>query len=122
MSVLKLQGASKNKAETYFLYVEHLFLRSNAVDASPTNVHPCTFVGYEFAEQTRCCSISRTSLSVLKMQKKRMRIFDTLSGGTDAARIKQKQDDMFLIAGKCGTLIRRDKGAGSRLLANARKS
>ena len=41
---------------------------------------------------------------------------------TDAARIKQKQDDMFLIAGKCGTLIRRDKGAGSRLLANARKS
>jgi len=33
-----------------------------------------------------------------------------------------KQDDMFLIAGKCDTLIRRDKGAGSRLLANARKS
>ena len=29
---------------------------------------------------------------------------------------------MFLIAGKCGTLIRRDRGAGSRLLANARKS
>ena len=44
------------------------------------------------------------------------------SSGMDAARIKQKQDDMFLIAGKCGTLIRRDKGAGSRLLANARKS
>ena len=43
------------------------------------------------AGQTRCCSISRTSLSVLKMQKKRMRIFDTLSGGTDAAHIKQKQ-------------------------------
>ena len=34
----------------------------------------------------------------------------------------QKRDDMFLIAGKCGTLIRRDRGAGSRLLANARKS
>jgi len=40
VSVLKLQGASKNKAETYFLYVEHLFLRSNAVDASPKNVRP----------------------------------------------------------------------------------
>jgi len=31
-------------------------------------------------------------------------------------------DDMFLIAGKCGTLIRRDKGAGSRLTQNVRKS
>ena len=40
----------------------------------------------------------------------------------DGRSSKQKQDDMFLIAGKCGTLIRRDKGAGSRLLANARKS
>jgi len=33
-----------------------------------------------------------------------------------------KQDDMFLIAGKCGTFIRRDKGAGSRLTQNAKKS
>ena len=40
----------------------------------------------------------------------------------DGRGINQKQDDMFLIAGKCGTLIRRDRGAGSRLLANARKS
>ena len=30
---VQIQGASKNKAETYLLYVEHLFLRSNAVDA-----------------------------------------------------------------------------------------
>jgi len=29
---VQIQGASKNKAETYLLYVEHLFLRSNAVD------------------------------------------------------------------------------------------
>ena len=34
----------------------------------------------------------------------------------------KKTDDMFLIAGKCGTLIRRDKGAGSRLMINVRKS
>ena len=40
----------------------------------------------------------------------------------DGRGISQKQDDMFLIAGKCGTLIRRDKGAGSRLTQNARKS
>ena len=32
MSVLKLQCANKNKAEAYLLYVEHLFLCSNAVD------------------------------------------------------------------------------------------
>ena len=42
--------------------------------------------------------------------------------GTDAGGSKQKRDDMFLIAGRCGTLIRRDKGAGSRLCQNARKS
>ena len=30
----QIQGASKNKAETYLVYVEHLFLCSNAVDAS----------------------------------------------------------------------------------------
>ena len=30
---VQIQGASKNKAETYLLYVEHLFLRNNAVDA-----------------------------------------------------------------------------------------
>jgi len=30
---VQIQGASKNKAETYLLYVEHLFVRSNAVDA-----------------------------------------------------------------------------------------
>ena len=30
---VQIQGASKNKAETYLLYVEHLFLRSNPVDA-----------------------------------------------------------------------------------------
>ena len=28
----------------------------------------------------------------------------------DGRGISQKQDDMFLIAGRCGTLIRRDKG------------
>ena len=32
------------------------------------------------------------------------------------------REDMFLIAGKCGTLIRQDKGAGSRLCQNVRKS
>ena len=31
--MVQIQGASKNKAETYLVYVEHLFLRSNAVDA-----------------------------------------------------------------------------------------
>ena len=46
----------------------------------------------------------------------------TFRSGTDAAGSMQKQDDMFLITGKCGTLIRRDKGAGSRLTQNARKS
>ena len=43
--------AYKKHPQAYFLYVEHLFLRSNVVDASPTNVHPCTFVGYEFASK-----------------------------------------------------------------------
>ena len=40
----------------------------------------------------------------------------------DGRGIGQKQDDMFLITGRCGTLIWRDKGAGSRLTQNARKS
>ena len=31
------------------------------------SVLPCTLLNVEFAGQTRCCSISRTSLSVLKM-------------------------------------------------------
>ena len=43
--------AYKKHPQAYFLYVEQLFLRSNVVDASPTNVHPCTFVGYEFASK-----------------------------------------------------------------------
>ena len=45
-----------------------------------------------------------------------------ISTATDGGGSMQKQDDMFLIAGKCGTFIRRDKGAGSRLTQNARKS
>ncbi|UTC43138.1 zinc-ribbon domain-containing protein [Treponema sp. OMZ 857] len=42
--------------------------------------------------------------------------------GNTGSENQRKQDDMFLIAGRCGTLIRRDKGAGSRLCQNARKS
>ena len=34
----------------------------------------------------------------------------------------KERDDMFLLTGRCGTLIRRDKGAGSRLCRNVRKS
>ena len=44
-------GAYKKHPQAYFLYVEDCFLLSDAADASPTNVHPCTFVGYEFASK-----------------------------------------------------------------------
>ena len=43
--------AYKKHPQAYFLYVEDCFLLSDAADASPTNVHPCTFVGYEFASK-----------------------------------------------------------------------
>ena len=38
----------------------------------------------------------------------------------DAAGSTQKQDDMFLIAGKCSTLIRRDRG-GRQQVASKRE-
>ena len=34
--------AYKKHPQAYFLYVEDCFLLSDAADASPTNVHPCT--------------------------------------------------------------------------------
>ena len=38
------------------------------------SVLPCTLFNVEFAGQTRCCSISRTSLSALKLHKARAQI------------------------------------------------
>ena len=43
------------------------FYRKPFENSLLNSVLPCTLSNVEFAGQTRCCSISRTSLSVLKM-------------------------------------------------------
>ena len=73
MSVLVHSWATSLQANSLLLNFTDIPVRSekpftisffeNSLSGS---VHPCTLFNVEFAEQTRYCSISRTSLSVLK--------------------------------------------------------
>ena len=68
--------------EAYILVHSETTRREKKLTAgTPKNEHPCSFLGYKFAG-ANLLLLETTAL---------LGSFDTLSGGTDAARIKQNQ-------------------------------